>query len=219
VGLHLRKDTFPEKPDFSHPEFDHETRIVVAQVEDLVFASIYVPNGGKDFPAKMRFLEAMELYVRQQLAAGKRLVLCGDINIARTEKDVHPTMRNPNQIGQTEGERQVLERILGEGLVDLSRQFEPDNDRLFTWWAPWRNMRQRNMGWRLDYVMVSPSLARKARSCVALREFGTSDHGPVTALFEDPVLRSTGKAGPEPEPEPAEAGETAPQLALPLGEK
>jgi exodeoxyribonuclease-3 len=222
VGLHLRKETFPDKPDFSHPEFDHETRIVVAQVQDLVFASIYVPNGGKDFPAKLRFLEAMEIYVRVSLAQGKRLVLCGDINIARTEKDVHPTMRNANQIGQTEGERQLFERILGEGLVDLSRQFEPDNDRLFTWWAPWRNMRQRNMGWRLDYVLVSPSLAQKAQSCVATREYGTSDHGPVTAVFEAPgVSRPTGTKGPAPEAEttrepPADAKGSQGQLGLPL---
>src|ERR671936_474276 len=60
VGLHVRKDLAPERPDFSHPPFDHEHRIVTARIGGLTVASIYVPNGGKDFDAKMRFLEAME---------------------------------------------------------------------------------------------------------------------------------------------------------------
>src|SRR5687768_2594901 len=59
VGLHLRKETFPGRPVFTHPEFDHENRIVLGQVGDLALASIYVPNGGKDYAAKVRFLEAM----------------------------------------------------------------------------------------------------------------------------------------------------------------
>lgn len=210
VGLHLRKDFFRRAPAFSHPEFDHENRIVVAQVEDVVLASVYVPNGGKDFPAKIRFLEALDQYAANLQAGGQRLILCGDLNIARTERDVHPRLRNPNQIGQTPQERELLERLIGRGLVDLSRQFEPDNDQLFTWWAPWRNMRERNMGWRLDYVLVSASLAPHARSCVAVREFGTSDHGPVTATFDDATVKFTEAPGA-----PAPPDTNAPPAALP----
>ena len=62
VGLHLRRDAFPEQPDFVHPGFDHETRIVTARAGNLIFASIYVPNGNKDYPAKVRFLEALDGY-------------------------------------------------------------------------------------------------------------------------------------------------------------
>jgi exodeoxyribonuclease III len=68
-------------------------------------------------------------------------------------------------------------------LRDVGREREPDNDALFTWWAPWRNMRQRNIGWRLDYLLASDTLAAGVQSCVAEREFGTSDHAPVTAVF------------------------------------
>ena len=66
------------------------------------------------------------------------------------------------------------------GLVDVGRALDPDNDELFTWWAPWRNMRQRNIGWRLDYVLASER-ARRARdvACPVQREIGTSDHAPV----------------------------------------
>jgi exodeoxyribonuclease III len=110
-------------------------------------------------------------------------VLCGDLNVARTERDVHPKERKPGAIGQLPEERALIERILSRGLVDLGRQLDPDNDGLFTWWAPWRNMRQRNIGWRLDYVMASQSLAAQATSCPVQVEVGTSDHAPVMATF------------------------------------
>ena len=106
------------------------------------------------------------------------LVLCGDINIARTEVDVHPRERKPGIIGQRPEERALFERLLGEHLVDVGRTLDPDNERLFTWWPPWRNMRARNIGWRLDYVLASKPSPR-AQSCRVLAEVGTSDHAPV----------------------------------------
>ncbi len=197
VGLHLSKEAFPQRPVFTHPAFDHENRIVAVQVDDFLVASIYVPNGGKDFAAKLRFLEALEAFVVQQHAAGVRLVLCGDLNVAREERDVHPKLRNSDQIGQTAGERALLERIIGHGLVDLSRQLEPHNDQLFSWWAPWRNQRERNIGWRLDYLLVSQALAKAATRCQVYREFGSSDHAPLAAAFEGKVVEKK-------EPLPAE---------------
>jgi exodeoxyribonuclease-3 len=186
VGLHVRKDRFPERPTFFHPEFDYENRIVAARLGDLVVASIYVPNGGKDFAAKMQFLEALVDYARRLRAEGQQVALCGDMNVARAEIDVHPKERKPRAIGQLPEERALLERILGEGLVDVGRTLDPDNDGLFTWWAPWRNLRQRNIGWRLDYVLAVEALASAARSCPVLRDVGTSDHAPVVATFALP---------------------------------
>ena len=187
VALLLRKERFPSKPAFTHPDFDHENRIVGVELDGLFVASIYVPNGGKDFPAKLRFLEAMVRFAADARAQGRAVVLCGDFNVARTVKDVHPSLSKPEQIGQTEGERALIEQIVGAGLVDLGRKFEPDNDRLFTWWAPWRNMKEKNVGWRLDYVLASEALAAKATRCAVFREFGTSDHGPVAVTFEVPI--------------------------------
>jgi exodeoxyribonuclease-3 len=111
------------------------------------------------------------------------VVICGDLNIARTDMDVHPKERKPNAIGQLPEERAQLERIIAHGLVDVGRALEPGNDQLFTWWAPWRNLRQRNIGWRLDYVLASGSLYPRVTRCVVDREFGTSDHGTVLAEF------------------------------------
>jgi exodeoxyribonuclease-3 len=184
VALHLRRDTFPEEPNFSHPAFDHETRIVQAEAGDTVFASVYVPNGGKDYAAKIAFVNALIEYAHELRGAGKKLVLCGDMNIARTDMDVHPRERKPGIIGQRPEERDLLEALIAEGLSDVGRRLYPDDDNYFTWWAPWRNMRQRNIGWRLDYVLASESLAARAVSCPSLREVGTSDHAPVVASFQ-----------------------------------
>lgn len=185
VSLHIRKERFAEAPPFTHPAFDHETRIVVATIGDTAFASVYVPNGGKDYAAKLVFMNALQVYSRELASNGKRLILCGDINIARSERDVHPKERKPNAIGQRAEERELLEAIIDTGLVDVGRALDPDNDDLFTWWAPWRNLRQRNIGWRLDYVLASEPLAAKATSSRVLREFGTSDHGAVIVTFDD----------------------------------
>jgi len=184
VALHVRRTTAPERPAFVHPDFDYESRIVAAEIGGTTFASIYVPNGGKDFPAKMRFLEALERYAAGLDAEGRPIVLCGDLNIARADIDVHPKERKPRAIGQLPEERALLEQIISHGLVDTGRALEPDNDQLFTWWAPWRNLRERNIGWRLDYVLASRAIFDRVRACVVQREFGTSDHGPVIATFD-----------------------------------
>ncbi len=184
VGLHVRKAACSERPAFHHPDFDYEHRIVTVRLPQATVASIYVPNGGKDFPAKMRFLEAMDAYAAGFQAAGLPLIMCGDLNVARTEMDVHPKERKPRAIGQLPEERALIERILGRGLVDVHRALDPENAELFTWWAPWRNMKQRNIGWRLDYVFAAQRIAERASSCVVQREAGTSDHGPVIAVFD-----------------------------------
>jgi len=187
VSMHLRKSTFPGRPLFVHPEFDHETRIVTARLGGIVFASTYVPNGGKDFPAKIRFLEGLEKLAGAARSEGLKLILCGDLNVAREERDVHPKLRKLDQIGTTPLERELFGKILSQGLVDLGRKFAPDDDRLFTWWAPWRNQRERNIGWRIDYVLASSELAEKATAFAGFREFGSSDHGPLQAVFDVPA--------------------------------
>jgi exodeoxyribonuclease-3 len=178
VSLHIRKGAFPAAPVFSHPAFDMESRIVQAEFGNLVLASVYVPNGNKDYPAKIDFVQRLIAWTKALQAQGRELVLCGDMNITRTEIDVHPRERKPQLVGQRPEERELFSRLL-ENLVDVQRALHPDNPNLFTWWAPWRNMRQRNIGWRLDYILASPALAARAQSCVVQAEVGTSDHAPV----------------------------------------
>jgi exodeoxyribonuclease-3 len=183
VALHVSKSFAPERPAFEHPSFDYEHRIVQVRLPQATVVSVYVPNGGKDFPAKMRFLAALDQFAADLKAESRSVVICGDLNIARTEMDVHPKERKPLAVGQLPEERAQLERIIGHGLVDVGRALEPENDQMFTWWAPWRNMRQRNIGWRLDYVLASRSLFEQGVRCEVQKDVGTSDHAPVVATF------------------------------------
>jgi exodeoxyribonuclease-3 len=181
VALLVRKAFCAEKPKFFHPHFDLENRIVAASIGGTTVASIYVPNGGKDFEAKMLFLTEMESFARK---AEEPLVLCGDFNVAHAPIDVHPKERK-EVIGQLPMERAMLDKILSHGLTDLGRALAPNDDAMFTWWAPWREMRKRNIGWRLDYIYASEALRRKVTSCRVEAEVGTSDHAPVVARFAD----------------------------------
>ncbi|MBS1911815.1 MAG: exodeoxyribonuclease III [Bacteroidetes bacterium] len=183
VSIHFRKAAFPSEPAYSHPAFDMETRIAQAVVGDTAFTSVYIPNGGKDYAAKLAFMREMEGYVAGVHAAGLKLVLCGDMNVALTDMDIHPSQNKPGIIGTSPEERALLSAIIGPDLVDVGRRLDPENNRLFTWWPPWKVARQRNLGWRIDYIFASQSLAAHATECRVLKDVGTSDHAPVTATF------------------------------------
>jgi exodeoxyribonuclease-3 len=183
VSLHLRRSTFTAPPVFTHPAFDTETRIVVGEADDTLFASLYVPNGGKDYAAKLAFLEALVPWAGEVVASGKKLVLCGDVNIAREPIDVHPSQRKPDDIGQRPEERALFAKMLEHGLVDVGRALAPEDERMFAWWPYWRQARERNLGWRIDYVLASRALAERATACTVHRTYGTSDHAPVSVTF------------------------------------
>lgn len=179
VSLHLRRELCREDPVFTHPAFDMEARIVQVELHDLVIASVYVPNGGKDYAAKLHFLRQLVDWTASLRAAGRELILCGDINIAHTDLDLHPKERKPGVVGQRPEERELFDALLGGWLTDIGRALDPDNPGLFTWWAPWRNLRARNIGWRIDYVLTSPRVTQAATACAVRAAVGTSDHAPV----------------------------------------
>jgi exodeoxyribonuclease-3 len=184
VALMVRHTFVMERPTFVHPSFDMEHRIAVAEFEHVRVASVYVPNGGKDYAAKLTFLEGLRAWVAEPDPRGRPLVVCGDLNVALEQRDVHMKERKPNQIGTRPDERALLGEVIGAGLTDVGRALDPDNDELFTWWAPWRNLGQRNIGWRIDYVLAASPVAGRARTAASRREFGTSDHAPVVVTFE-----------------------------------
>jgi exodeoxyribonuclease-3 len=184
VALLVRADRVATPPAFVHPSFDFETRAVAAEVGGVTVACLYVPNGGKDLDAKLRFLSALDGWAAEAAAAGRPLLLCGDLNVTATEADVHVKERRPGAIGQRDDERALFASLLGRGLTDVGRALDPGNTALFTWWPPWRGMRQKNVGWRIDYVVAERALAARARRCRVLAEFGTSDHAPVVSEFE-----------------------------------
>ncbi|MDB4941594.1 MAG: exodeoxyribonuclease Xth [Labilithrix sp.] len=188
VSLHFRRERFPEVPAFTHPAFDNEYRIVDALVGRLRFASVYVPNGGKDFAAKLAFLAELERWTRERQAAGELLVVSGDLNVALTDADVHPSQAKTGMMGQRPDERALLGGAIANGLVDILRQTYPPEAQVFTWWPPWRNQREKNVGWRIDFVLLAEELARATTTCVIRKEVLGSDHAPVVVEIDDAAL-------------------------------
>jgi len=188
VSLHVARALHGPEPVFTHPAFDMESRIVQVTLGNLVLASVYVPNGGKDYAAKIDFLTRLAEWAAEMHAAGRDVILCGDLNVAHADIDVHPRERKPGVIGQRPEERALFDRLLGDHFVDVGRKLQPANEGLFTWWPPWRNMRQRNIGWRIDYILASKSIAGRVTDCVVLADVGTSDHAPVMMTAATPGI-------------------------------
>ncbi len=179
VSLHFRREAYRDAPSFTHPAFDQECRIVDARVGGIRFASVYVPNGGKDFAAKMEFLRHFEQWTAARQAAGEASIICGDLNVALTDADLHPSQVKPGSVGQRKDERDLLGSAIDHGLVDLVRTTHAGSATLFTWWPPWRNLREKNVGWRIDFVLASETLAKTVKSCEVRKDVVGSDHAPV----------------------------------------
>jgi exodeoxyribonuclease-3 len=185
VSLHVSKALHGDLTVFAHPAFDMESRIVTVTLGNLVVASVYVPNGGKDYAAKLDFFTNLAAWASGVHKSGRDLVVCGDLNSAHADIDVHPRERKPGVIGQRPEEHELFDRLLGGHIVDVGRALHPDDEAMFSWWPPWRNMRQRNIGWRIDYILASRSIADRATDCVVLADIGTSDHAPVVMAIDD----------------------------------
>lgn len=177
VSVHLRRGG--EAPRFAHPPFDVDNRIVEASAGEIRLVSVYVPNGNRDYRGKLVFLEQLAAYVASHCRAGTPLMICGDLNVARTDADVHPTHRGPNVIGQQPEERRWFEAMIGAGLVDVGEQQAAPDHPGFTWWPPWREEKAKDHGWRIDYILASPELASRVHGFRVLRDDGSSDHAPV----------------------------------------
>ena len=184
VSLHVRRAFSPTQPSFTHPAFDSEYRIVDTLVGNTRFASIYVPNGGKDFGAKIEFLRELGLWTAARQALGEALVIAGDLNVALTDADLATSEIKPGAIGQRPSERELLRKAIEPGLVDIIRQQNPSANDVFTWWAPWRNMREKNAGWRIDFVVASRAHAEHVKSCVVRKDILGSDHAPVVVEID-----------------------------------
>ena len=182
VSLHFLRKTFPAPPPFAHPSFDQEYRIVEALIDGVRFASVYVPNGGKDFAAKMEFLRELDRWTAFCEAAGEKMIVCGDLNVALTDHDVEKSQIKPGSIGQRPEERALLKSAIDHGLTDVLRDTYPPEAQVFTWWAPWRNLREKNVGWRIDFVLATASM--RVESCVVRKDVTGSDHAPVVVELD-----------------------------------
>ena len=186
VALYSRRKPVKVVRGFGVPEFDLEGRYLEAQFENCTVVSLYLPSGsaGPERQAsKNRFLEAF----MPQLAALKRrrkpTILCGDWNIAHKPIDLKNWKSNQKNSGFLPEERAWLDQLYGEhGFVDAFRTVNPDSDQ-YTWWSNRGQAYAKNVGWRIDYQVVSPALAGAARSAEIYKQQRFSDHAPLTLEY------------------------------------
>lgn len=163
------------------PEYDREGRFIRADFGSLSVVSVYHPSGTtgeerQDF--KMEWLEDYLDYVNRLKESRPDLVLSGDYNICHKPIDIHDPIRNANSSGFLPEERAWMDRFLAAGYVDTFRVFN-NQPHQYTWWSYRAGARQRNLGWRIDYHMVTDSLKPLLQSARILPEALHSDHCPV----------------------------------------
>ena len=172
---------------FGVSEFDREGRYLELQFGRLSVVSLYLPSGssGPERQAsKMRFLEAFLPHLRRLGRRRRDYVFCGDINIAHQPIDLKNWRANQKNSGFLPEERAWLDRVFGEfGWVDAFREVDPRPEQ-YTWWSNRGQARARNVGWRIDYQITSPSLAGRARAASIYRDTWFSDHAPLTMDYE-----------------------------------
>jgi len=176
-----------EKPDkvlrgFGMPEFDSEGRYLEAQLGGLSVVSLYLPSGSagpERQAAKFRFLAAFAPHLAQLRRRRRHYILCGDWNIAHRPIDLRNWRANQKNSGFLPQERAWMDQLFGPaGYVDAFREVRPGPD-LYTWWSNRGQARAKNVGWRIDYQVVSGSLAGKARAANIYKEKRFSDHAPL----------------------------------------
>lgn len=170
---------------------DEQKRVIGATIGGLRLWGLYVPNGqsvGTDkYRYKLDWLDALQAYLRDELARHPRLVAMGDFNIAPRDEDVYDPERWRNRVLFSEPERKALEGLLALGLVDLFRLF-PQPEGSYSWWDYRAVNFRRNLGLRIDLMLGSGVLARECLECRIDREprgwERPTDHAPVVAAFE-----------------------------------
>jgi len=193
VGLLSRRAPDKVETLLGEPRFDEEGRVVMAHFGRLLVASVYFPNGnGKDrdnsrVPYKLEFYQ--RLFERLQIAqkAGQRVLVVGDTNTAHKEIDLARPKANLKTSGFLPEERAELDRWTQQGWVDTFRHFE-DGPEHYSWWSQRGGARGRNVGWRLDYCLASPSLMPFLKAAFIWPEVTGSDHCPVGVELDPAVM-------------------------------
>jgi exodeoxyribonuclease-3 len=165
---------------------DEQSRVIAADVGGVRLVSVYVPNGqsvGSDkYAYKLRWFEALAAWLAGELAAHPRLAVLGDFNVAPEDRDVHDPLAWEGHVHVSGPERSALRRVVEVGFADAFRLFEQP-EKSFSWWDYRMGAFRRNMGLRIDHVLLSPELARACKACtidVAPRKLERpSDHAPV----------------------------------------
>ena len=163
------------------PNYDREGRVIRADFEHCSVLSTYFPSGssGDDRQAfKYQFLSDFQLYINDLENTLPNLVICGDYNICHKPIDIHNPKSNANSSGFLPEEREWMENFIQSGFVDSFRHFNEEPHH-YTWWSYRAGARSKNLGWRIDYTLVSESLKLNLKRAAILPDAKHSDHCPV----------------------------------------
>jgi exodeoxyribonuclease-3 len=163
-------------------DHDQEGRVITLEFAEFQLVNVYTPNSQRGLTRleyRMRWETDFRAYVGQ-LAMKKPVILCGDLNVAHQEIDIKNPAANKNNAGFTQGERDKLTELLQSGFTDTFRHLYPERREAYTWWSYMANARERNVGWRIDYFLVSDPIRPNIREAAILPEVPGSDHCPVT---------------------------------------
>ena len=172
--------------DFGGDEHRHEGRIITAEFPQFYLVCCYTPNsqdGLKRLDYRMRWEDDLRDYLRE-LDQTKPVVYCGDLNVAHREIDLKNPKTNRQNPGFSDEEREKMTRLLEAGFVDTFRYINGDVTDRYSWWSYRFHAREKNVGWRIDYFIVSQRLADKVKAADIRSEIYGSDHCPVLLELE-----------------------------------
>jgi len=158
-----------------------EGRVITAEFKDFFVVSVYTPNAKDDLSRvtlRHKHWDPAFLFYMKQLEKKKPVIFGGDLNVAHTPDDLAHPKQNEGKKGFTKEEREGIDKIVLEGFTDTFRMFTEGKGH-YTWWSHFAKARERNVGWRIDYLFVSPSLENKVKKAQILANIMGSDHCPV----------------------------------------
>jgi exodeoxyribonuclease-3 len=161
---------------------NEEGRIVAADMHDFYVVSVYTPNAKDDLsrlPLRHKHWDPAFLAYMKRLEEEKPVIFCGDLNVAHTEDDLARPKENEGKKGFTKEEREGIDNVISAGFVDTFRKFTKGNGH-YSWWTPWAGARERNVGWRIDYIFASKDVAGLVKSAEINADVMGSDHCPVS---------------------------------------
>ncbi len=162
-------------------EHDREGRAITLEFEDFYLVNCYVPNAQRELTRldwRMEWEDALREYLLE-LDSRKPVIYCGDLNVAHQEIDLKNAKSNRGNAGFTDEERAKMTQLLEAGFVDSFRHLYPDKTGAYSWWSYMFHAREKNAGWRIDYFLVSKSIADKIGDSIIHPEIMGSDHCPV----------------------------------------
>ncbi len=160
---------------------DHEGRVITLEFEDFYLVNQYVPNVKRDLSRleyRMDWEEDLKQYLKK-LEQKKPVIICGDFNVAHQEIDIKNAKANIGNAGFTYEEREKFSCLLDSGFIDTFRYFNPDKKDCYSWWSYMGKAREKNIGWRIDYFLVSKSIINKVRNSAIYSDVFGSDHCPI----------------------------------------